>query len=134
MMNKEIERVHDFLKKVGTYYLATADGNIPRVRPFGTVNYFDGKLYIQTGANKDVVKQITANPAVEISGYDGETWIRLSATLVADNDPAAQESMLEAYPFLRELYKYQPSMLYYLKDATASFCKMGPDAPETVKF
>jgi uncharacterized pyridoxamine 5'-phosphate oxidase family protein len=133
-MNREMQQVHDFLKKVGTYYLATVDGNVPRVRPFGTVNYFEGKLYIQTGANKDVVKQITANPAVEISGYDGETWIRLAATLVADNNPAAQKSMFEAYPFLKGLYANQPSMLYYIKDVTAAFCKMSPDAPTTVKF
>ena len=99
-----MQTVHDFLKKAGTYYLATIDGDQPRVRPFGTINLFEGRLYIQTGKKKDVAKQIAANPKVEISAFDGETWIRIAATLVEDNRTETQESMLEAYPQIRGMY------------------------------
>ncbi|MDR3185672.1 MAG: pyridoxamine 5'-phosphate oxidase family protein [Christensenellaceae bacterium] len=128
-----MQEINDFLKKCETYYLATVDENQPRVRPFGTVNLFDGKLYIQTGAKKDVVKQIAKNNRVEISAYDGATWIRLSAKLFEDENEAAQESMFSAYPFLKTLYTAETSKLYYLKDAVASFCALGGE-PRAVRF
>ena len=96
-----MQTVCDFLKKTGTYYLATIDGTQPRVRPFGTINLFEGRLYIQTGKKKDVAKQINTNPNVELSAFDGKTWIRITAALVEDNRAEAQESMLAAYPELR---------------------------------
>ena len=118
-----MQTVHDFFKKTGAYYLATADGDQPRVRPFGTMNLFEGKLYIQTAKMKDVSKQITANPKVELCAFDGETWIRITCSLVEDNRPEAQESLLEAYPNLRDRYSVgdDNNMLYYMKDATATF-------------
>ena len=130
-----MQTVHDFLKKAGTYYLATMDGNQPRVRPFGTINLFDGKLYIQTGKKKDVAKQISANPKVELSAFDGETWIRVAATLVEDNRAEAQESLLEAYPQLRGMYAANDgnSVVYYLKDATATFSTFTGE-PKVVRF
>jgi len=64
-----MEEVLQFLKKCETYYLATVDGDQPRVRPFGTINIFENKLYIQTGKSKNVSKQIQANPKVEICGF-----------------------------------------------------------------
>ena len=130
-----MQTVHDFLKKAGTYYLATVDGDRPRVRPFGTINLFEGRLYIQTGKKKDVVKQITANPKVEISAFDGGTWIRVAATLVEDNRTEAQESLLAAYPQLRGMYTVNDgnNVVYYLRDAVATFYTFGGE-PKQVRF
>jgi len=130
-----MKTVLDFLKKAGTYYLATAEGDQPRVRPFGTINLFDGKLYIQSGRKKDVAKQIKANPKVELSAFDGETWIRVSATLVEDDRAEAQESLLEAYPNLRNRYAVKDgnNIVYYLKDAVAVFNNFKGETKE-VKF
>ena len=130
-----MQTVHDFLKKAGTYYLATIDGGQPRVRPFGTINLFEGKLYIQTGKKKDVVKQINANPKVELSAFDGETWIRVAATLVEDNRTEAQESLLAAYPQLQGMYAVNDgnNVVYYLKDATATFYTFGGE-PKEMRF
>ena len=130
-----MQTVHDFLKKAGTYYLATVDGDQPRVRPFGTINLFEGRLYIQTGKKKDVVKQIDANPKVEMSAFDGKTWIRVAATLVEDNRTEAQESMLAGYPELRGMYTVNDgnNVVYYLKDVTAVFYTFDGE-PRKVQF
>ncbi len=120
-----MEKVYDFLKKAGTYYLATMDGDQPRVRPFGTVNIFDGKLYIQTGKGKKVANQINANGKVEISAMVEGEWIRLSGELVLDERVEAQEAMLDAYPDLRGMYQTGPdgnTAVYYFKNATAQIC------------
>ena len=118
-----MQTVYDFLKKTGTYFLATVDGGRPKVRPFGTVNLFEGRLYIQTGKRKDVARQINANPKVELSAFDGGTWVRVAATLVEDNRAEAQESLLAAYPQLKGMYAVNDgnNVVYYLKDATATF-------------
>ena len=130
-----MEKVCQFLKDCGTYFLATEDGDQPRVRPFGTVNIFDGKLYIQTGKVKDVSKQIAANPKVEISAFAGGKWIRVSGTLVNDDRIEAKVSMLDAYPNLKAMYSADDdnTQVLYLKDATATFCSF-TEAPETVTF
>ena len=130
-----MERVAKFLKEAGTYYLATVDGDQPRVRPFGTVNIFDGKLYIQTGKVKDVAKQIAANPKVEISAFKDGTWIRLAGKLVEDDRREARVSMLDAYPDLKAMYDPDDgnTVVYYFEDATATFCSFTAP-PEVVKF
>lgn len=130
-----MEKVCQFLKDCGTYFLATEDGDQPRVRPFGTVNIFDGKLYIQTGKVKDVSKQIAANPKVEISAFAGGKWIRVSGTLVNDDRIEAKVSMLDAYPNLKAMYSADDdnTQVLYLKDASATFCSF-TEAPETVTF
>ncbi|MCR4999721.1 MAG: pyridoxamine 5'-phosphate oxidase family protein [Lachnospiraceae bacterium] len=130
-----MERVAEFLKEVGTYYLATVDGDQPRVRPFGTAHIYDGKLYIQTGKSKDVSKQIAANPKVEICACKGPEWLRVAATLVEDDRREARESMLDAYPQLKAMYSADDgnTVVYYLKDATATFASFTA-APEVVKF
>lgn len=131
-----MKRVYDFLKEAGTYYLATMDGDQPRVRPFGTVNVFEDKLYIQTGKEKAVAKQIAANPKVEICAMKGDEWIRVAATLVEDDRVEAQESMLNAYPSLRAMYKTGPdgnTVVYYLKDAGATISAFS-HAPIEIKF
>ena len=130
-----MKTVFDFLKKAGTYYLATVDGDQPRVRPFGTINLFDGKLYIQSGRKKEVAKQIKANPKVELSAFDGETWIRVAAKLVEDDRAEAQESLLQAYPQLRDRYAVNDgnNIVYYLKDAVATFYTFKGE-PKEVRF
>jgi uncharacterized pyridoxamine 5'-phosphate oxidase family protein len=99
-----MQEVYDFLKKAQTYYLATVENNQPRVRPFGTIDMFDGKLCIQTGKSKDVAKQIAANPKVEICAFDGGNWIRIQANAVEDPRREAKVHMLEAFPSLKDRY------------------------------
>ena len=131
----DVERVCQFLKDCGTYYLATVDGDQPRVRPFGTVNIFEGKLYIQTGKVKDVSKQISANPKVEICAFGNGKWIRIAAILVDDDRIEPKTAMLDAYPNLKSMYSAEDdnTQVLYLKDATATFSSF-TEAPETVKF
>ena len=116
-----MKEVYDFLKKCKTYYLATVDGDQPRVRPFGTVDMFEDKLYIQTGKIKNVSKQMQANPKIEICGFDGDEWIRVAATAVRDDRVEAKEHMLAAYPNLQKMYKADDdnTEVLYLKDITA---------------
>ena len=130
-----MQEVYVFLKKCGTYYLATVEGNEPKVRPFGTVNIFDGKLYIQTGKVKPTYKQIKANPNVEISAFMDGQWIRLKGKLVEDDRREAKKSMLDAYPELRGMYNEDDgnTVVLYFKDAVATFCSFS-GAPREVRF
>lgn len=118
-----MKRVYEFLKAAETYYLATVEGDQPRVRPFGTIHMFEGKLYIQTGKGKSVAKQIAANPKIELCAMKGDEWIRVAGTLVLDDRTEAQEGMLSDYPSLRAMYTTGPNgntAVYYFKDATAT--------------
>lgn len=130
-----MEEVLAFLRKCGTYYLATVEGSQARVRPFGTIALFDGRLTIQTGRKKDVSRQILANPRVELCAFDGERWLRLAATAVEDPRIEAQAHMLEAYPSLQAMY--QPgdgnTQIFALTEATATFSSF-TEAPRTVTF
>ena len=130
-----MEKVYQFLKDAGTYYLATVEGDQPRVRPFGTVNIFDGKLYIQTGKIKPVAAQIAADPKVEICAFKDGTWLRLTGLLVEDDRVEARKSMLDAYPELRGMYDENDgnTVVYYFKNAVATFSSF-TSAPETVTF
>ncbi len=130
-----MKRVEEFLKKAGTYYLATVEGDQPRVRPFGTVNIFDGKLYIQTGKAKAVSKQLLANPKAEICAFMDGTWLRLTGELIPDERREAKKSMLDAYPNLRGMYSEDDdnTEVFYIKNAVATFSSF-TGAPETVKF
>ena len=130
-----MQEVYDFLKKCGAYYLATVEGDQPRVRPFGTVDIYKDRLYIQTGLSKDVAKQMLANPKVELCAFDGQSWLRVAATAVWDDDIAAQEHMLEGYPHLRAMYTPGDgnSAVFWLKDATATFASFTAP-PRTVTF
>lgn len=130
-----MKEVYEFLKKCGTYYLATVEENQPRVRPFGTIDMFEGKLYIQTGKAKEVSKQIHSNPNVEISAFDGEKWIRLSGKLKEDNRREAKKHMLDNYPSLRGMYNEDDTNteVFYLEEATATFSSFVA-APRTIKF
>lgn len=131
-----MQEVYEFLKSCGVYYLATAEGDQPRVRPFGTIDLFEGKLYIQTGKIKAVAQQMMANPKVEISAMaaDGR-WIRIAALAILDENIKAQEHMLDAYPNLKAMYTAGDgnTAVYYLKDATAQICSFA-DAPRNISF
>lgn len=130
-----MQKVCDFLKAAGTYYLATVDGDQPRVRPFGTAHIFEGKLYIQTGKVKPVSKQIAANPKCEICAFKDGKWLRLSGKLVNDDRIEAKKSMLDAYPNLRNMYDENDdnTQVLYLKNAVATFSSFGGE-PETYSF
>jgi uncharacterized pyridoxamine 5'-phosphate oxidase family protein len=127
--------VYDFLKKANTYYLATVENDQPRVRPFGTIDMFDGKLYIQTGKVKDVSKQIKANPKIEICAFDGERWIRIQAAAVEDDRREAKQHMLDAYPQLKNRYSADDdnTEVLYLKDVTATISGFTTEA-KVIKF
>ncbi|MBR4168823.1 MAG: pyridoxamine 5'-phosphate oxidase family protein [Lachnospiraceae bacterium] len=130
-----MEKVLQFLKDAETYYLATVDGDQPRVRPFGTVNLFDGKLYIQTGKVKDVSKQIHANPKVEICAFMNGEWLRVACELKEDDRREARQAMLDAYPSLQGMYSADDgnTEVFYMENATATFSSF-TKAPEVVKF
>jgi len=130
-----MQEVIDFLKKAETYFLATVEGDQPHVRPFGTAHIFEGKLYIQTGKSKPCSKQMAANPKIEICAMDGGSWMRISATAVNDDRVEAKESLLDAYPMLKDRYSAQDenTQVLYLKDAVAKIESFGGE-PKVIKF
>ncbi len=130
-----MKKVCDFLKAAGTYYLATVEGDQPRVRPFGTAHIFDGRLYIQTGKGKPVAQQLKANPKAEICAFKDGAWLRVSCELIEDDRVEARKSMLDAYPELRAMYDENDgnTLVLYMKDAEATFSSFTAP-PETVKF
>lgn len=130
-----MERVLKFLKDAEVYYLATMEDDQPRVRPFGTINEFEGKLYIQTGKSKPVAEQIFKNPKVEICAFKSGEWLRIECTLKEDDRREARKAMLDAYPDLRAMYNEDDgnTVVFAMENATAvfySFTKM----PEIVNF
>lgn len=131
MAQKNTEKVYEFLKKAGTYYLATTDKEQPRVRPFGTILLFEDKLYLLTAKTKDVVKQIAANPKFELSAMASlDQWIRVSGELAVDNRAEVQTAMLEDYPHLKENYPVsgENTQTLYFKDATATIYSFTDEA------
>lgn len=122
-----MNEVYDFLKKCGTYFLATDEGGQPRVRPFGTIDLFEDKLWIQTGKSKKVADQLKANPKIEICAMDGDKWLRVSAEVVLDTRIEPQKHMLDAYPELQAMYKPGDgnTEVYYLKNVVAQLCTFG---------
>ena len=127
-----MNEVYEFLKKCGTYYLATVEGYKPRVRPFGTIDLYNNRLYIQTGKVKAVSRQIKENPQIEICAMDDGKWIRIEATAYLDNNIDAQKHMLAAYPSLQKMY--QPgdgnTEVFYLRNVTAKICSF-TEEPKT---
>ena len=117
-----MEEVFELLKKIGTYYLATVDGDKPRVRPFGTVDLYNGKLYIQTGKKKDVSKQIEKNPNVELCAFQDGVWVRVAGKLVNDDSREAKKHMLDIYPNLRGMYNEDDdnTQVLYFEDGVAT--------------
>ena len=130
-----MKEVQEFLKECGVYYLATIDGDSPRVRPFGTAEIFDGHLYIQTGKKKDVAKQIMANPMVELCCFKDGKWLRLSGKLVNDDRVEAKKDMLDKNPNLRNMYDENDdnTMVLYFEKAKAVFSSFGSE-PRIIEF
>ena len=116
-----MKEAQEFLKSAGVYYLATIDGDKPRVRPFGTCEIFENKLYIQTGKSKNVYKQIEKNPNVELCAFKDGKWIRVSGKLVADDRREAKKDMLDKNPELRGMYNEDDdnTIVLYLENAKA---------------
>lgn len=130
-----MKKVHDFIKEAGVYYLATVEGDQPRVRPFGTIHIFEDKLYIQTGKIKNVSKQLAANPKAELCAFKDGVWLRVACQLVEDDRLEPKKSMLDAYPNLRGMYdeKDGNTQVLYLKNAEVTFSSFTAE-PETYTF
>ena len=130
-----MKRVLDFLKKAEVYYLATVEGDQPRVRPFGTINEFEGKLYVQTGKVKPTSKQLAANPKAEICAFCDGAWIRVACELVEDDLFEARKSMLDAYPNLRHMYDENDgnTQVFYMQNVTATISSFG-GSPIVIEF
>lgn len=130
-----MQEVYEFLKKSGTYFIATMDGDQPRVRPFGTADIFEDKLYIQTGKVKKVSKQIQANPKIEICAMSGGKWIRIEAVAVEDDRIEPKQHMLDAYPELKSMYTAADdnTQVFYLSNATATIASF-TEPPKIIRF
>jgi uncharacterized pyridoxamine 5'-phosphate oxidase family protein len=132
-----VKEVYEFVKQCGYYFIATVEGDQPRVRPFGTVALYENKLYIQTSKQKRIAKQLKSNPKIEICAYDAKSgkWVRIEGTAVADERVAAKKYMLDQYPELRNMYSENDdkTLVVYLKNATAYFSSF-TEEPKTVKF
>lgn len=130
-----MDKVLKFLKDAETYYLATVEGDQPRVRPFGTAHVFEGKLYIQTGKVKDVSKQLHQNPKSEICAFKNGEWLRVSVKLIEDDRNEARQSMLDAYPSLQKMYKADDgnTEVFYFENATAIFSSFTHE-PQIINF
>lgn len=130
-----IEKVYQFLDEAKTYYLATVEGDQPRVRPFGTALLYNGKLYIQTGKIKPVSKQLAANPKAEICAFHNGTWVRIAGELINDDDRDAKVAMLEKNPNLKNMYSADDdnTQVLYFRNATATFSSFTAP-PEVITF
>ena len=130
-----MQEVYEFLKKCGTYYLATTEGDQPRVRPFGTIDLFEGKLYIQTGKVKEVSKQLQANPKAEICAFAEGKWLRVAGRLIRDDRVEAKKHMLDQYPSLQAMYSAEDdnTEVLYFADATATFSSF-TEEPKVIRF
>ena len=130
-----MNKICNFLKEAGVYYLATVEGDQPRVRPFGTAHIFEGKLYIQTGKVKPVSKQLTTNPTAEICAFKDGVWLRIAGELVNDDRVEAKKSMLDAYENLRGMYDENDdnTQVLYFKSGVATFSSFTAE-DEVIEF
>lgn len=130
-----IEKVYQFLEETKNYALATVEGDQPRVRIFGTILMYEGKLYIQTGKVKNVSKQLAVNPKFEICAWSGPKWLRISGKLINDDRREVKVAMLEKNPGLKAMYDADDgnTQVLYMQDCTATFASF-TEAPETVTF
>ncbi len=130
-----MKEVLEFLRKCGVFYIATVEGDQPRVRPFGALHEFEGKIYIITSNQKPVFQQMTQNPKIEICGMAEGKWIRVAAKAVRDDRMEARESMLEANPDLKNMYSADDGKMevLYLADAKAVIASF-TEAPVSYEF
>ena len=124
-----------FLDEAQTYYLATVEGDQPRVRPFGTALIYEGKLYIQTGKAKAVSRQLAANPKAEICAFHEGRWLRVAGELVNDDRREPKAAMLDKMPQLKAMYSADDdnTQVLYFRNATATFSSF-TQPPETFSF
>ena len=130
-----MKEVQEFLKECGVYYLATIDGDKPRVRPFGTAEIYNNHLYIQTGKKKDVYKQIEKNSNVEICAFKDGRWIRIEGNLIPDDTLEAKKDMLDKNPDLRSMYDENDdnTIVLYFDKAQATFSSF-TEEPTIIKL
>lgn len=130
-----MEEVHQFLKDSGMYFLATVEGDQPRVRPFGTAEIFEGKLYIQTAKHKDVFSQIIANPKVEICAFKDGAWMRISGELELDDRVESKKDLLDKNPDLRDMYDENDdnTAMFFFKNAKATITSFTSE-PKVIEF
>ena len=130
-----MKEVQEFLHDCGVYYLATVDGDQPRVRPFGTAEIFDNHLYIQTGKKKDVYKQIEKNNKVELCGFKDGRWIRVSGRLKIDDRVEAKKDMLDKNPNLRNMYDEndENTAVLFFESGKAVIASFGGE-PRVIEF
>lgn len=130
-----MNEVYEFLKNSQVFYLATVEGDQPRVRPFGAINLYDGKIYIQTGNVKPVAHQLKENKKIEISSMYNGQWIRLTGEAVLDENEVAQQAMLDANPSLKKMYAVGDgnTEVYYIVNACAEICSF-TEPPKSFKF
>lgn len=131
----DLQKVYDFLIQCGTYYIATIDGDKPRVRPFGTAAIFEDKLYIQTSKLKNVSKQIQINNNVELSAFNGDNWIRVSGKLIRDDRREAKAYVLDKHPSLKTMYSAddEKTEVLYFESGTATFSSFNSE-DEVIEF
>ncbi len=131
-----MDEVLKFLKDNQTFYLATVDGTVPKVRPFGFVMNYEGKLYFGTNNQKNVYKQLKANPYCEMSttSSTGE-WLRLKGEAVFNTNKASKQAALASAPALSRMYNVDDSIfeVFYIKNAEATFSNMKGES-RTIKF
>ena len=134
-MNEKLERVLKFLDEAQTYYLATVEGDQPRVRPFGTALIYNDKLYIQTGKIKPVAHQLASNPKAEICAFNNGTWVRIAGELLEDDNREVKTKMLDKMPVLRNMYNEDDGnmLMFYFKKAVVTFSSFA-SAPETFEI
>ena len=130
-----MKEVYEFLKSSGVFYLATIDSDKPRVRPFGAINIYNDKIYLQTGKIKPVSKQIEKNNNVEICAFKDGKWIRVEAKLIRDESRDAKVSMLEANPELKAMYSADDANteVLYMENVKATISSF-TDAPKIIEF
>jgi len=130
-----MDEIYEFLKKAETYFLATVEGDQPRVRPFGTIDKFENRLYIQTGKIKDVSHQLEANPKFELCAFSHGTWLRIAGKLISDERIEAKQHMLDAYPTLKQMYAADDdnTEVLYMQDVVATFSSF-TTSPKTITF
>ena len=131
---ESVNKVFEFLQNAGTFYLATVEGDQPRVRPYGAMMLYEGKIYVMAFGETNATRQIASNPKAEICAVKGQT-LRIQCKLVEDNRPETQKALIEKMPVLKPALgeNGENGVMYYLADATATFFKM-MEPVETVTF
>ena len=117
-----MSKIKDFLASTGVFFMATVDGDQPKLRPLGAFIEDGDKLVFGVGDFKNVYRQMLANPRVEIVACkpDGH-WLRYTGKAVFETDGKYAEQMIRD-SHLEAIYNEQTGnklMTFRLEDATA---------------